>query len=308
MPRPTSVDLESELGTALARLSDGRARVVIPGLSGLHRRRPGAHFHPTPEIFYQAGGGTDFECPSGGFRLRTGDLCVMPAGVPHAETPRDLRTRYRVVVVMREADGFMALHGEADRSRQIQSRNVTGYSQGGQAFQCLELASLANGIEPPLRQTYVGGLVTAFLTTVLTEMRNPSCGIEKPTPPVVREAEKIVRVELPHASLSVHAVAVRLGISPDHLTRLFKNTHGMSLGVWIAKERVQLACELLARPDHNISEVAWTCGFTSASYFIRVFRSHTGTTPKEWRMRTSKIRYPDPSPTRGRQLGRGKIV
>jgi AraC-like DNA-binding protein len=189
--------------------------------------------------------------------------------------------------------GFMALHGEANSSRQIQSRDMAVYSHGAQAFQCLELAALAAGIERPLRQSYVSGLVTAFLTTVLTEMRNPSRTSEKNTPPVVREAEKIVRVEIPHAGLSVHAVAARLGISPDHLTRLFKSTHGMSLGVWIAKERVQLACELLARPGHNISEVAWTCGFSSASYFIRVFRSHTGTTPKEWRIRSAKIRYPE---------------
>ena len=167
------------------------------------------------------------------------------------------------------------------------------YSHGAQAFQCLELAALSTGIVRPLRQSYVSGLVTAFLTTVLTEMRNPSRNSEKDTPPVVREAEKIVRVEIPKAGLSVHAVAARLGISPDHLTRLFKSTHGMSLGVWIAKERVQLACELLASPGHNISEVAWTCGFSSASYFIRVFRSHTGTTPKEWRRRSAKIRYPE---------------
>lgn len=293
MPPPAPPGLESELGNALARLADGRARVVIPGLTGLHRRRPGAHFHPTPEFFYQAGGGSDFECPSGSFRLRTGDICIMPAGVPHAETPLDLRARYRVVVVMREGGGFMTLRGEANGARKIQSRDMAGYSHGGQAFQCLELAALAAGIERPLRQSYVSGLATAFLTTVLTEMRHPSRGMEKTTPPVVREAEKIVRVELPDAGLSVQAVAARLGISPDHLTRLFKNTHGMSLGVWIAKERVQLACELLARPGHNISEVAWTCGFSSSSYFIRVFRSHTGTTPKEWRIQSSEIQYPE---------------
>ena len=293
MPHPAPTEIEAELHNALARLADGRARVVIPAVSGLHRRRPGSHFHPTPEFFYQAGGGSDFECPSGSFRLRTGDICIVPAGVPHAETPLDLRTRYRLVVLMREEGGFMALRAEANGSRIIQNRDMAGYSHGGQAFQCLELAALATGIERPLRQAYVSGLVTAFLTTVLTEMRNPSRSLEKNTPPVVREAEKIVRVEIPHAGLSVHAVAARLGISPDHLTRLFKSTHGMSLGVWIAKERIQLACELLARPGHNISEVAWTCGFSSASYFIRVFRSHTGTTPKEWRIRSAKIRYPE---------------
>ncbi|MEI6034998.1 MAG: AraC family transcriptional regulator [Verrucomicrobiae bacterium] len=290
---PAPPALAEELSRALARVASGRARVVVPGVSGLHRRRPGSHFHPTPEFFYQAGGGSDFECPSGSFRLRAGDICIMPAGVPHAESPLDLRTRYRLVVLLRDEGGFLALRGEADSSRRIHSRDMAGYSQGGEAFQCLELAALAPGIEPPLRKAYVGGLVTAFLTTILTEMRSPTSRLEKPQHLAVREVEKIVRVEISQARLSVKGIASRLGISADHLTRLFQDAHGMSLGVWIAKERIQLARELLDAPGHNISEVAWTCGFSSASYFIRVFRAHTGTTPKAWRIRSARIHYPE---------------
>jgi len=57
------------------------------------------------------------------------------------------------------------------------------------------------------------------------------------------------------------------------------------MNVWITRERIQLATELLARPGHNISEIGWACGFTSPSYFIRVFRAHTGLTPKVWRQK-----------------------
>ena len=281
---------EAVLDAAYTRLVGGRARIVIPEVSGFHRASPGAPFHPTPEFFHQTGGATDFECRSGNFRLRTGDMCIVPAGVPHAETPVDLRTRYRVVVLMRDEGGFIALHGEADRLKRIQCRDMVGYSHGGQAFQSLELAALAPGIDRTLRQSYVAGLATAFLATVLTEIRSPSRTLGKTIPPAVREAEKVVRVEISNADLSVNGIAGRLGLSPDHLTRLFKSTHGMSLGVWIAKERVQLACDLLARPEHNIAEVGWTCGFTSTSYFIRVFRAHTGTTPKAWRIRSAEIR------------------
>ena len=104
------------------------------------------------------------------------------------------------------------------------------------------------------------------------------------------EAERIVRVEVSRLDLSVQSVAARIGCSPDHLTRLFRSEHGMSLGVWIAKERMQLACDLLAHPELNIAEVGWTCGFASPSYFIRVFKSYTGTTPKAWRIQTAGMR------------------
>ena len=271
----------------ISRLANGSVRVVIPGMSGFHRKIPGAPFHATAEFFWQIGGATDFRCPAGNFRLRTGEVCIMPAGVPHGETPVDLRTRYGVVVVVRAGGGFITMRGDVDHLRRIQSRDLVGYSRGGQAFQHLDLAALAPAIDRTLRKAYVAGLATAFLARILTEIRNPSRSLGKPIPPVVREAEKVVRVEISNANLTVNGIASRLGISPDHLTRLFKTTHGMSLSVWIAKERVQLACDLLARPEHNIAEVGWTCGFASTSYFIRVFRAHTATTPKAWRMRAA---------------------
>lgn len=277
----------TELHSALLRVTSGKARIVVPGTVGLHRRRPGAHFHPTPEFFLQAGGGTDFDCPSGKFRLRTGDLCIIPAGVPHAEKPLDLRTPYRVIVLARHADGFIALEGLKSRAGSIQSGGVRSFAGGGAAFHCLDQASQAGPLHRSLRHDFVRGITAAFLASILSEFRRPEPPADIRGSPLVREAERMVRVEISHTELSVKKVSDRVGCSPDHLTRLFQAEHGMSLGVWIAKERIQLACELLLRPDHNIAEVGWTCGFASPSYFIRVFKAHTGVTPKAWRIQPS---------------------
>ena len=214
----------------------------------------------------------------------------MPAGVPHAEKPLNLRTRYRILVLMRESEGFMALQGTTDEAGHIRSADVHGFARGGMAFQCLELASRAQTLHRTLRGEYVKGLTTAFLAAILSEIRNPSSGTDRTATPLVVEAERIVRVEISRTDLSVQSVATRIGCSPDHLTRLFRSEHGMSLGVWIAKERMQLACDLLAHPEHNIAEVGWTCGFASPSYFIRVFKAYTGRTPKAWRIQASGTR------------------
>ena len=279
-----------QLEATISRVASGAARIVVPESVGLHRRRPGAHFHPTPEFFLQTGGGSEFECPSGKFLLKTGDICLMPAGVPHAEKPLDMRTRYRILVLMRESEGFMALQGTTDTARGIQSRGMRGFARGGAAFQCLDMAARAQSVRRSLRRPYIQGLTTAFLAAIVSEIRNPSPRTGKMGSPLVVEAERIVRVEISRPDLSVQDVSDRIGCSADHLTRLFRAEHGMSLGVWISKERVQLACDLLVHPGHNIAEVGWTCGFASPSYFIRVFKAYTGTTPKTWRIQASGIR------------------
>ncbi len=275
-----ALDLENSLG----RVCRGTARIVVPEAIGLHRRRPGAHFHPTPEVFLQTGGASDFECPSGRFRLKQGDLCIIPAGVPHAEKPHDLRTPYGVIVLMKEAEGFIALRGIKDAQGRIQSSEVRVFGHGGAAFHCLDQATRSGTILRGLRRSFLGGLTSAFLASILTEIKKPGPSEETKGSPLVMEAQRMVRVEISHADLSVQGVSERIGCSPDHLTRLFRAEHGMSLGVWIAKERIQLACDLLLDSGHHIGEVAWTCGFTSPSYFIRVFKAYTGATPKAWRI------------------------
>jgi AraC-like DNA-binding protein len=284
MPEPRKYgDDEDDLFRARSQLREGSITVQIPKAMGLHRRRPGSHFHPTPEFFLQTGGATDFVCPGGSFRLKTGQICIVPAGVPHAETPIDRRTPYSVLVVMQDRDGCIIIRGFADRERRISSHGMTPYLGGGHAFRCLEQVSLHHTIQRSLRGDYVTGLVDAFLVTVLTEISRPGSVRVPDCSLLVTEAEKLVRVDLAKPEMSVGMIATRLGCSPDHLTRRFRAERGMSLNIWITRERIQLACDLLSRLDYNIAEVGWACGFTSASYFIRVFKAHTGVTPRDWR-------------------------
>ncbi len=97
--------IAQDLQEVIASLHAGRLKAHIPRQVGLLQRRSGSFFHTTSERFIQTGGCTDLECPAENFRLRTGEICVMPSSVPHAETPVDLRNRY----------GGPGLHASAGR-------------------------------------------------------------------------------------------------------------------------------------------------------------------------------------------------
>ncbi len=281
---PIRAAYASDLERLRQRFILGRQRVVIPEAVGLHRRRPGAHFHATPEFFLQTGGATDFECPGGSFRLRPGDVCVVPAGVPHAETPIDLGAPYGVIVVMQQTDDCVLVRGWSDRARRIQSGSVIHCQRANHAFRCLEEVSGDRAIERPLRRQFVQGLISAFLCSILTGIRRPAKAQSAGCSLLVAETEKLVRVEISRPDLAVASLAARLGCTPDHLTRRFRAERGSTLNAWITRERIALARDLLAKPDHNIAEVGWICGFATPSYFIRVFRSNTGMTPRAWRL------------------------
>ena len=275
----------NELERLRKRIAKGGGRLFVPEPIGLHTRRHASHFHTTPEFFLQTGGATDFECPSGSFRLRTGDFCVIPAGVPHAETPIDVRTPYGVIVLMNHAAGCMLLRGWADESRRIQSGDFLHTPLPTKAFAFLEEASNQHRLPKNLQRGFSTGLVMAFLVSVLSGLNTDAAQQESTSTPLVAEVEKIIRVEISRPDLSVATLAVRVGCSADHLTRRFRAERGVALNAWITRERIDLACNLLERPEHNVAEVGWACGFSSPSYFISVFSRHKKATPLAWRRR-----------------------
>ncbi|MDR1283237.1 MAG: helix-turn-helix transcriptional regulator [Opitutaceae bacterium] len=288
-PDATHRRLDHDLRSVLGRLRAEKLRVRIPIAAGLHRPRPAAHFHPTPELFIQTGGATDFVCPADEFRLATHEVCVMPAGVPHAETPVNRRTVYDVLVCMHARDGLLLHRGRMDNDKRIRGYETTDLrsQRSCAAFHHLDEIAASDGIGAGDRARYVAALLEAFLLTVLSELKRHSAHAPPSVPEassLVREAEKLAHARLGDPGLTVAKLARDLGCSAAHLSRRFHGERGVTLAGWIVAERIVQARELLTNPRYNIAEIAWTCGFTSPAYFIHVFRKHTSITPRAYRV------------------------
>lgn len=279
------LEIARDLEGVLASLRAGRLKVRVAQQVGLFQRRIRSFFHATPELFIQTGGGTDFECPGERFRLRNGEVCVMPSGVPHAETPVNLRTPYGVLVCMHARDGFMIQRAAATAQREIVAVATEHLSspRGRAGFRYLDEISSAAMVPEDYRRTFEQSLLEAFLITLLSELNRPSAADASRSPLVV-EAEKLARTLLPDPELSVARLARALECSADYLSRRFHEERGITLTAWITRERMDLAKDLLADPQRNVAEICWACGFNAPSYFIRVFRQQTGITPRAYRV------------------------
>lgn len=78
-------------------------------------------------------------------------------------------------------------------------------------------------------------------------------------------------------------IAKAVGLSPYHLSRLFKTHTGLTMGEYLIRERVEAAKQLLAATDRPIPQIASLLRFCDQSYFTMVFRKQTGQTPGEYR-------------------------
>ncbi|MBU8902087.1 MAG: AraC family transcriptional regulator [Victivallales bacterium] len=74
-----------------------------------------------------------------------------------------------------------------------------------------------------------------------------------------------------------------IGLSKDHLNRLFKQKENISIGQFITKIKMEKASRMLAATYADIKTVAMESGFYEINYFCTVFKKHFGKTPSEFR-------------------------
>ncbi|MBO5220244.1 MAG: helix-turn-helix domain-containing protein [Clostridia bacterium] len=77
-------------------------------------------------------------------------------------------------------------------------------------------------------------------------------------------------------------IAKRFFVGRTTLTGAFRREMGMSVGEFITTVRVNHAKALL-QENLTLADIAEQCGFSSVSYFIKVFIRHTGLSPTRYR-------------------------
>lgn len=95
------------------------------------------------------------------------------------------------------------------------------------------------------------------------------------------KAAEFIKANL-HRGISIEELSRHACMSKTNLFRYFKNEFGLTPVQYINQLRVERACQLLQHPEHSVTDVCFMMGFTSVSYFINLFKSIRGLTPKQY--------------------------
>lgn len=87
------------------------------------------------------------------------------------------------------------------------------------------------------------------------------------------------------SNITVEQVSAMIGYNPNAFCRMFKDITNMSFHQYLNNHRVNIALQLLENKSYSVSEVGELVGIPIPKSFIRVFRGHTGMSPREYRRR-----------------------
>ena len=95
-------------------------------------------------------------------------------------------------------------------------------------------------------------------------------------------------IEFPILQYTTVAAARELGMSQRTFHRKFHALTGENYRLWVSRQRLERAKNLLRETDLNIEQITEACGFASSGSLRRVFRDSTDGSPSEYRKTHSR--------------------
>jgi YesN/AraC family two-component response regulator len=99
---------------------------------------------------------------------------------------------------------------------------------------------------------------------------------------LLQKVMKIIKDNISDENLNVEMLADGVGISRVHMHRKLKELTNQSARDFIKNIRMKQAAYMLTNKKLNISEVAYSVGYSNLSHFSNSFKSFYGVSPKEY--------------------------
>lgn len=265
--------------------------MVFPGLSGLslpfrlrgigvnHSQEPvrRPHGYPHHQWIQLRSGGLRLTCGGTVQTVRPGDGFYLRPDEPHSY----LAEGSSVAVVDWMAFDGEGVPGALGSGPLVRSGvyRLTGDDALGTVFsQAWQLASDPSTSEPRLSTCVYSLIMTLTDEAAGVGQVSAAAGLGRLQP--VLEA----LFHRPAYPWDAETLAALIGVSPQHLGRLFRRTLGQSPLEYLGRLRLNRALQLLVeRPDLRIHEVGAAVGYPDPNYFVRIFRRREGRTPGEFR-------------------------
>lgn len=212
---------------------------------------------------YILSGSCSYRFSSYGFIAKKGDILYLAKG---AEYTMDVHERYDFIVVNfffddpreRKSQLFFPLDG--DRSEDSFSRLLRRHRKRDDGYfgECMSL------------------LYRIYSSAIRSEI-----GAYMPNSTKYKlERAKDIILQRFQNDISIASLARDAEMSEVYFRKLFRAAYGCSPSEFITNCRIAYAKELLSEGYLSLSDIAEHCGFSSASYFCRVFKKCTGSTPR----------------------------
>jgi AraC family transcriptional regulator len=119
------------------------------------------------------------------------------------------------------------------------------------------------------------------LLSLLLPVFTPPVPRKQAMPPWVAQLKMLLHDHWDEA-LTLQEMSAILGIHPVTISRYFPVYFNCSLGEYMREIKIDKAIWMLQAKKMSLTDIAYTCGFSDQSHFIRIFKLATGFLPRHF--------------------------
>ena len=229
------------------------------------------HYHSFYEIYYLEKGVCSYLIEGKLYEMLGGDVVFIPKSTIHKTSYDDAYSRLLINCSDEYLEGF-----QFEEPFVFRNRELTGKIYG--IFKSIEEEYLKG-------DKYSGSLIKGYMQQLFaTVHRNKNyyrnTHIQNPY------AQKALRrlAEDYTGDITLQSLSHEFGISPEHLSRLFKKETGLGFSEYLSLLRLKKAEGALKRnSEMSIAEIAFSCGFNDSNYFCEKFKKVYGVSPLKYK-------------------------
>lgn len=280
--------------TVLAQLGARSFEKSVNGKESVSKR----HFHNLVEIAICRWGNGEIIIDQTKYSYEAGCVLVIPPNISHAIIVKEDTKNFWEFIYLNPST-VLQQHSISERDRKIYFNSINEALILREKEEIPFLISEIDMIMDQIRVKEYGyrqcikGLVYALLMEIVKityykkneGQNNISDEISKP-----KRIIKVMDYIEAHyfEQIKIEDIAKAVFVSPTSLRKMIQDHFGMSPLQYINYVRVEKACELIRKTDHNMNEIARKVGYDNMSTFINNFKAHTGESPKQWKEKQGK--------------------
>lgn len=232
-------------------------------------------------IIYMYSDGGSIVCKEKIYPIKKGSLCFVGAEKFHYTMPDtpDSYERSKIFISTDELQKLLALLPENSPLRNVFNDEAIVYAHiedDAPVEQQFEEISSCTNSEYALPMLY-----SCFMKLLILLHKNAGENVIGSSKGMYKAIEYINSHI--YEDISIDNICSAVHISKYHFCRQFKKATGLTVMEYILKTRIVIAKNMLLKEKITITEISSRCGFSSVSYFSRIFKKETGMTPLKYR-------------------------
>ena len=253
-----------------------------------------SHMHERHEIYYLVSGERNFTINDKVFRIRKGDLVIIPAGDMHKTSCVDGNYHERVAIMFEDEviEQIYTFFGR-DYVRSVMESYIVPIPEGRRSYveelmnRMIYESEGIDDISDYLEEAYFEELMLFIMRCFRSGRETDKYKLDE-SDEIIQQSAKYI-FDNSEKNINLDDIAEKYGMSSSYFSKKFKNVMGFGFKEYLVSVRIKNAANLLLTTDRTITDIAISCGFNDSNYFGDCFRKIKGISPNKYRKNKGAI-------------------